>query len=203
MKRIPTGSVGYTLRVTGVHERLKTTNWRAWFIGTGLAAVIAGVMTGVNHESVARGVDTGFGTGIATGIFSLVLGRDRRDERLAELSDSDRATVVRTVREGSMVRDARLASPVIAHAEAVRARCNDKGSNPGVEWLLYGFFALMSSYFAIDGRSDGNTAAAVLWMLFTGLFVAMAVLGPRRRERKLRRLERVEDSARAFLESPW
>ncbi len=102
-----------------------------------------------------------------------------------------------------MVRDARLAPATIARAEAVRGVCIRKGSNPGVERLLYGFFALVSVCFAIDGRSDGNTAATVLWMLLTGLFVAMAVLGPRRRERKLQRLERVEHSARAFLECPW
>ncbi len=195
--------VGYTVRVTGIRGRLKNMSWRSWIVGVGISGVLAGVMRGVDHQSVSDGISVGVFTGVGAGIFSLMTGRNRRRELLPELSDSDRATVVRTVREGSMVADAQLALAVIAYTEIVREDSSEKWTRSRAERLLSGLLVLLCGCFAVDGHWHGNDAAAVMWVLFAGVIVAGAVVGPRRREQKLRRLERVERSARAFVEAPW
>jgi len=197
-----TGYAGYTIEVAGVRDRLRAISWRTWFRTVVITGVVAGVINGVDHRSITDGVFFGVSTGLGIGVYSLMAGRNRRRVILPELSDADRATVVRTVRQGSPVSDARLAPAVIEYAKTLREA--DSGwADPRTEWLTFGFFALLGGYFAVAGHRDGNDAAAVMWGLFVSLIAAATVVGPRRRERRLQRLDHVERSARALVETPW
>jgi hypothetical protein len=113
----------------------------------------------------------------------------------ADLEPADRALVVRVSRRGEAIMDARLAPAVVQYADALRrAREQDR-----LRWWAVALVGAVVVALAVYDTVAGTAREALVSWLVVALFALELTWWPKRRDRLMSRVERVEGAARALL----
>jgi hypothetical protein len=167
--------------------------WRAVIIAV-VAAIVLGAFAFGDSGSALGAVVAGLVAGSVTGIIMA-----RRTAKFwpgaADLAGADRVSVVRAVRRGQPIGEARLASAVIGYAAGLRAARAEARRFWWVLWL----FAAVSVAFAVADTMFGPTRVAVVSWLVVAFFVVELLWWPHRQAVLVSNAEQAEKSARQLL----
>jgi hypothetical protein len=119
----------------------------------------------------------------------------RRWPDAKHLSSGDRVTVVRIVRRGEGLDEARLAPSVLSYATMVRTSLDRAHRNAWILWIFAGSTLILALYESLRGSAR---MAVIFWVLVV-LWAVLLVRVPRQRAQALESASHAELAARQML----